>query len=183
MKCPVCRSISLESTELETGLRSYHCGGCNGNWIRFQDYDEWKRNHTEFEIKPPLPGQCGLEYDFKKPCLCPDCGAIIIKYKISSKIPFSIDHCSSCNGAWLDCNEWETLVQNNLYQQMNEFFTEPWQDQLKKDMTVLRFEEHYRNKFGEAEYEKLKGVREWVQASKLRSEMIAFITDEDPYKL
>lgn len=74
-------------------------------------------------------------------------------------------------------------MNNKLHKNMNDFFTAPWQNKLKEEMTKNRFAERYKNKFGAENYNKLKEIREWINSSELKNEMIAYLTDKDPYKL
>ncbi len=194
MKCPVCRTITLESDFNDNKLINHSCPQCKGSWIKYEDYEEWKRKNS---IDPKANGHAinsnstndgesneyMPEYDSKRACLCPDCGRILIKYLVTKDIPFYVDHCSSCNGVWLDKNEWDVLAKNHIHTKMNHFFTRPWQNRLREEMTKVRLEVHYANKFGTENYNKLKEIREWLKSSDLSSEMIAYLIDEDPYKL
>ncbi len=87
------------------------------------------------------------EYDSKKANLCPDCGRILIKYKVQPQIAFFVDHCGTCNGVWLDKCEWEELARANLHNNLNEFFTKTWQEKLKREMSKQRLEENYIKRF------------------------------------
>jgi len=183
MLCPVCKSTPLEDRELESGLKGYGCSNCNGSWIRYCDYEEWKNICTEENRYTSGPDIFNLEYDTKKASLCPDCGRILIKYKVSSSLPFYVDHCGSCSGVWLDQKEWEALLNSDLQYSINSFFTSSWQEKIRKEMTRKRFEDSYRNKFGEENYQKLKEIREWIYSSEQKGELLSYLIDEDPYKI
>ncbi|WP_010243538.1 TFIIB-type zinc ribbon-containing protein [Acetivibrio cellulolyticus] len=191
MKCPVCRTISLDEKTNESGLKVYSCSECKGIWVRFDDYVNWKsKEENEHLFEAGVSNVAGNEandympeYDSKKANLCPDCGRILIKYRVSSDIIFNVDHCGCCNGVWLDKNEWAVLVENKLHKKMNDFFTAPWQNRLKEEMTKSRFAELYKKKFGEESYNKLKEIKEWMNESELKNEMLAYLTDDDPYKI
>lgn len=183
MICPVCKNVSLSDSVLEYGLNGYHCAECNGNWVRYNDYRDWMEKKAFYNT--PILASMDLkpESDSKKACLCPDCGRILIKYRASIDLPFSIDHCSSCGGVWLDNMEWESLIKSNLHDQLYKVFTEPWQQKLKKDVSKKHIEEKYVKKFGNEDYLKLIEIREWIHKSNHKEEMLAFLLDEDPYIL
>ena len=182
MKCPVCRSYDLMLQDLHQGLKGYSCTQCNGNWVKYSDYDDWSRNTNDESINQEKLEEYLPEYDTKKVTMCPDCGKILIKYKVAKNIPFSVDHCENCNGVWLDKDEWDTLIQNNLHHHMMRFFTEPWQHKIKLEMSVAKFEEIYKNRFGN-DYDKILEIREWIRSNPKKDHIIAFITDENPFKL
>ncbi len=182
-KCPVCKTVDLQYTEEDLGLRCYSCSSCGGDWVRFEDYLSWKNRSSLEEAAFDPTHDYVPEYDSKMANLCPDCGKILIKYNVLPGLSFRVDHCGSCNGVWLDKNEWEALIKNDSHQQLNDFFTAPWQQKLKREMTRQRFEEHYIKKFGKDDYDKLKDIREWVRNSSFRDEAIAFLIDEDPFLL
>lgn len=183
MLCPVCKNIPLEDKELELGLKGYVCNQCRGCWVRYDDYERWRKSDMQSVSPIHNDPEFNLEYDNKKANFCPDCGRILIKYKVSGNLPFYVDHCETCNGLWLDRCEWESIVDNNLQDKVKDFFTQPWQEKIRKEMTAQRFEEVYQQKFGKADYEKLKEIREWICNSDKRDEIIAYLIDKDPYKL
>lgn len=181
MKCPVCKSVDLCESILNTGLKGYKCTNCEGTWIKFQDYEIWK-SEGKHEISENL-SQYMPEYDYKKAVLCPDCGVILIKYQVAKDIPFFVDHCGACNGVWLNKSEWENLIRNNLHYHMNSFFTKPWQARLRAEMTKERFDQKYSSSFGEKDYSKIKEIRDWIYNNPKKDELINFIIDKKPYEL
>ncbi len=182
MLCPVCKSAVLEDKELEDGLRTAVCPVCSGSWIRYPDYEEWKNNdHSNIDIGNFIIKEEGSES--KKACLCPDCGRIMIKHRVSAGLPFSIDHCNSCGGIWLYKGEWESIVASGLHLRVNEFFTSEWQDSIREEMTRMRLEEKYKARFGKENYLKLKEIREWIRSDVHKDEIIAYLIDDDPYKV
>jgi Uncharacterized protein conserved in bacteria len=183
MLCPVCKNIPLEDKELNLGLKGHSCSQCGGDWIRYSDYDDWIKTSKILNPTGLLENGYSLEYDNKKANICPDCGRILIKYKVSGQLPFYVDHCASCNGLWLDRNEWNGIVKKNLQYQVKDFFTSNWQEKIRREMSKQRFEDSYRSKFGEEDYIKLKEIREWIYKRKLKGEMISFLIDMDPYGL
>jgi Zn-finger nucleic acid-binding protein len=182
MKCLVCKTVDLQEQNIVPGLKVHNCSECGGNWLKFLDYLEWHNgNDTALEISSEEKKYLAIN-DSQNPKLCPDCGRIMRVYKVASNLSFRIEHCNSCYGIWFDKNEWETLKENRLHNQIDKFFTDSWQNKLKEEERRDFFESHYARKFGD-DYERLKSVREWINSSKEKSNMLAFLMDEDPYKL
>lgn len=202
MECPVCKDNTLIRKRTPESLGVHNCARCEGNWIRFDDYTDWhaetfgaNQNSNEFRIESDYakkenenisttaPGdEYTPVYDNKQAKLCPDCGRILIKYRVHKELDFYLDHCETCNGVWLDKNEWEALKRNNLHDRMNSFFTRPWQKRLNEESARDRFEKHYIVKFGYEDYNKLKDLKEWVDNHQNRDEMLAFLMDDNPFK-
>jgi Zn-finger nucleic acid-binding protein len=183
MLCPVCKNAVLYDKELELGLKGHTCNQCSGNWVRFHDYMLWKEESSKSSDLSVENQDYNLAYDNRKANFCPDCGRILIKYKVSGAIPFYVDHCAYCNGLWLDKCEWEAIVGHNLQYQVNVFFTSDWQKKIRKEMTAQRFRESYSRKFGEDNYAKLKEIRKWIVESNQKGEILAYLIDEDPYRI
>lgn len=176
--CPVCKSIGLKKVELQQGLPAYYCERCEGQWLKANDYQLWLSGDTGRENNELLDNDYLPKYDSKKASFCPDCRKLLIKYNVSNKIPFYVDHCRSCNGVWLDKHEWENLASHNLHTSINKFFTTPWQKKLRDELTKDSFIEHYKKKFGTEEYEKLIEIREWIYNSNQKEYLLNFLIDE-----
>lgn len=182
MKCPVCKNIILEKTNLMDNLYAFTCENCGGNWMRYEDYWKWYSQNTEEKVKwHEIKNHLDV-LDSTNAKICPDCGRILIKYKVDNRLDFYLDQCGGCNGIWFDKNEWENLKLNNLHNQVHHFFTKPWQKKLREEAARDKFEDKYIKKFGRWDYERLKEIREWIYKSSKKSEMLAFLIDEDPYK-
>lgn len=183
MRCPVCKDEKLIRADITSNLPAFSCSTCRGNWVRYVDYDNWNKNNNESNTATNQIGDYAPIYNSKQANLCPDCVRILIKYKIEKDINFSVDHCGNCNGVWLDSNEWEALITHNLHHLMHRFFTKPWQNKLREEIAKERFETQYQERFGLQEYEKLKEFREWLDSSKNKDAMLAYLIDRSPYKI
>lgn len=183
MKCPICKETRLEKRVLIENLYVFTCESCEGNWMRYEDYWRWHINNKskerkQFNIQNHLP-----VIDSTQAKICPDCGRILIKYKVDNRLDFYVDQCGSCNGVWLDKNEWENLKLNYLHNQIHHFFTKPWQKKLREEASRDNLQDKYIRKFGRWDYERLKEMREWIYKSGKKSEMLSYLIDEDPYKI
>jgi hypothetical protein len=74
-------------------------------------------------------------------------------------------------------------VERNLHDNLNEFFTRPWQDRLHAEETKSHIEKIYLEKLGEEDYERIKEVREWLRKHPNSGMLLAFLQADDPYKI
>jgi Zn-finger nucleic acid-binding protein len=181
-KCPVCKTAELSRQFLEAGLPAYECSKCSGLWIAANEYLAWvkSQNHQpidEVDIQPPVP-----RTDAKRALICPDCGHILLRYKIWPDIEFHLDRCANCNGVWFDLDEWEVLKAHHMHDKVNLFFTESWQQKLRQEETHRRFEHIYLDRFGLEDYAEIKRIRAWIRQHPHGEGLLAYLTDEDPYR-
>ena len=118
--------------------------------------------------------------EFELARLCPRDGRILIKYDVGHEIPFKIDRCGNCAGVWLDENEWEILKKCNLHDELNRVFTDYWQEEISREETKKTLEKMYREKFGADDYEKVREFKKWADENGKRSEILAYLDDENP---
>jgi Zn-finger nucleic acid-binding protein len=183
MKCPVCKKDTLVSLTLEDGLPAESCSQCGGIWISSNVYSMWLRAKSADAPEKPGARPFDPTWDTRTLKLCPDCGHILARYKIFPDVDFYLDRCHTCNGIWFDKNEWDALVARNLHDNLNDFFTHPWQEKLHQQETAHRMEEIYLSKFGQADYEHIQAVRAWLQDHPQRNMLLAFLQADDPYKI
>jgi hypothetical protein len=74
------------------------------------------------------------------------------------------------------------LQDHHLHNRINLFMTRPWQQKIRDAEAHHRFEQIYRQRFGEADYARIQEVRAWLCAHKERTALLAFLMSEDPYK-
>jgi Zn-finger nucleic acid-binding protein len=181
LNCPVCKTAELAGTELEPNLSSYNCPSCEGHWIRGKEYWDWveshgtnvaERLHEEEDLHLAEPGI---------PLDCPECRFRMVKYLIGRGLEFTVDHCVGCKGIWLDRNEWEALKKRNLHDDLHSIFTSFWQAGAHREGRKKRMEQIYQQRFGEDDYAEIKRIRLWLETKTNREELLAFLTDKDPY--
>lgn len=184
MKCPVCKSPQLGATDLEDGLRFFRCPECRGRWIRGAEYWGWLEQHG-----PNLPERSELSANdaglsLAEPGLhldCPECRFRLVKYLVGHGFSFTIDHCAGCKGVWLDRNEWEALKERNLHDDLNSMFTSFWQDAAEKEARKKRLERIYISRFGPDDYAEIERVRAWLATRDNKQDLLAYLTDKDPF--
>jgi hypothetical protein len=81
----------------------------------------------------------------------------------------------------LDKNEWESLKAADLHDEINQFFTKPWQQNIQSKEIASKFDAMYLERFGESDYQKIKEIRGWLQEHPNRNNLIAFLLDKDPF--
>jgi len=181
MKCPVCKSTELTSAQLDENLTALNCPDCRGNWIRGAEYWKWverhgsdlaeRLHHTEsLSLAEP-----GLPID------CPECRFRMVKFLVGRGLTFTLDHCEGCKGIWLDRNEWEALKKRNLHDDLNLMFTVFWQKEALRELRKKRMEEIYTSRFGADDYAEIKRIRWWLDTKTNREELLAFLTDKEPF--
>ncbi len=182
MNCPLCDAIALTEKTLDEGLIVHDCPSCEGRWLSFSNYWGWLEKQGE--ILPEKSGDSATldSIDTKQAMLCPECSHIMIKFKIGHGISFHLDRCGHCKGVWFDKNEWETLRERNLHDEIHRIFTTKWQKEIHSEMLAKQIKEVYEEKFGEG-YDKIKDFKSWVELQGEKSAILAYLTNEDPYTL
>ena len=183
MQCPVCKTKRCVTAELEEHLKTAHCENCGGYWISHEHYETWLKHHGE-----TLPEKSYSEVeldinDVQEAKICPDCGRILLKYKVGHGLNFFVDHCPGCGGVWLDTNEWEALQKKNLHDEIHKIFSTAWQNQIRGDQMAAKLDQAYSNRFGADTYQKAKDIRKWFQAQPQKQAILAYLADEDPYRI
>lgn len=181
LNCPVCEKSELVSTDLESNLTSFKCPDCGGNWVRGAEYWQWLEDHG-----PNLPerndqdsglslAEPGVHID------CPECRFRMVKYLVGHGFNFTLDQCGGCKGIWLDRNEWEALKERNLHDDVHAMFTAFWQAEAQKERRRKHLEEIYISRFGADDYVEITKIRAWLTSRPNRQELLAYLTDQDPF--
>jgi Zn-finger nucleic acid-binding protein len=181
LKCPVCENAELLRTELEPNLGSFGCYNCEGHWIRGKEYWPWVERHRTTYAERLKEDESLTLAEPAIPVDCPECRFRMIKYLVGRGLPFTVDHCMGCKGIWLDRNEWEALKKRNLHDDLHGIFTEFWQAGAKREQRKKKFQQIYIDRFGEGDYKKIRRIRHWLDTKTNRAELIAYLTDTDPY--
>jgi Zn-finger nucleic acid-binding protein len=181
--CPVCKTVMLEGALLERGLRAARCGMCVGVWIAAGDYQEWRRQGGTEQGGGEDEGAAIEAQDVNVAKICPFDGHILLRYKIGRGISFSLDRCNTCNGVWLDPNEWDVLKRHGLHAELSSIFTDVWQRRVRQEERRRAIEAIYVDKLGVEDYAEIRRVRAWIQGHPQRLALLAYLTDEDPYSM
>ena len=157
-----------------------YCTECNGRWLSSTSYWYW---HDTLKGERPENKYSDFTcevHDAPQAKICPDCGRILIKFKVGHGIDFKLDHCNGCNGVWFDKNEWEMLESRNLHDEIHKIFTTAWQNEIRLEEKNKYFDDMYRQKFG-SDYPKIKEFKAWIDAHEMKATILAFLSDPKPY--
>jgi len=140
------------------------------------DFLRWK------ESNEPTTDNVAVEIqETSKAMVCPKTGRLMTKYKISKDIEHRLDLSPSINAVWIDKGEWELLKENGLATKLNNIFTNHWQHEIRSQESADIIKALYKEKFGE-NYAALKEFRERLNSMSARSEALAYLMADDPYK-
>ncbi len=182
MKCTSCKTGELLPNTLEETLPCHTCNNCGGNWIKLEDYIKW---HNTQQPQQAVVDEIGVEVDAiesRQALLCPETGAIMTKFKITSDTDHRIDWCSQSASIWLDKGEWELLKKKGVADKLNQIFSRQWQAKIMAETARNTREAQLIEKLGEENYSRLKLVRTWLheQSDENKAIMISFLVARDP---
>lgn len=183
MKCPVCKQHGCEQVQLEGGLEAQRCDGCGGHWVALKNYEAW-RTALKADIPEQAPSAVKFEVnELAKAKLCPECGRILLRFKVGHGLDFFVERCGGCGGVWLDRNEWEALHARGLDDDLHRIFSPTWQEHIRTEALRQKIERIYEKRFGAEAYRKARDIRAWVQHHPEKRALIAFLTEDNPFGL
>jgi Zn-finger nucleic acid-binding protein len=182
MKCPICHDHILDPALLDENVPALICPGCEGVWLDANEYLGWLRNRGPALVEKPGEEELPV-WDTQELKLCPACGRILTRFRVVPGTRFYLDRCSNCNGVWFDRNEWDVLVQRNLHDKVNQFFTRPWQTRIQEEDTRQALDQLYLEKFGVEDYARVRDTWDWLWSHPQKSMILAFLQAEKPYEI
>jgi Zn-finger nucleic acid-binding protein len=182
MKCTSCNESNLMPSFIDNLFRAHNCNHCGGNWILIEDFLSWKEKNPEYSFAENIEYGEELE-ESAKALLCPVTGALMSKFRMSSKTKHRVDYSLSVGGIWLDAGEWELLKEEGLAGSLNILVTQSWQKKIRTETTKNNFSDIYAEKFGAESYAKIKEVRQWLQAQPQKADLRAYMLADDPYSV
>ena len=183
MQCTSCNTGHLKPSTLDTTLTCQTCSNCGGNWIKLEDYIEWLKTQTPQQA---VVDEIGVEVDTVESAqalLCPETGAIMTKFHITSDTDHKIDWCNHSSSMWLDKGEWQLLKNKGVADKLNQIFSSEYQQEIVEQTTRNSREMMMINKIGEENYSRLKLVRTWLheQSDENKALMVSFLVMRDPF--
>ena len=174
MNCPFCNRPTLARHELEPGLVAFGCPTCRGEWLRLTDYSTWRRTATESaandaagaEAADAPPGHARR---------CPDCHALLGRYRVGRGTSFHIDRCAQCNGTWLDRDEWQQLRRIGVALQLAAVFSPEWQQEARRAEQLAAHERRFATRIGKDDLERAREIRDWLANHPQRSALLAYL--------
>ena len=175
MKCPLCKTPSLDATVLAPDLEGCICGECNGVWIARTKYDAWRKRLPKDIPETASDAEFSVN-DTRVAKICPQCGHLLLPYRVGHGLAFSIDYCGACGGVWCDRNEWDAIKARNLHDNLHDIVSAHWQNAVRRADVDAAVEQTYRRVLGEA-YDKAAETRDWLRNHPQRSTLLAYLSD------
>lgn len=174
MQCPVDQT-TLRRTELDAGLPGYDCSRCSGHWLRFGDYLTWRERQRAEVAESPLDPESVVPAESSGgPRRCPDCGFLLITYRLGHGVSFALDRCGNCNGVWMDGSEWKALRERGLHDDLHRAFGPGWQFSVRESDRKARVEAQFERQLGD-DYRRARELADWVANHPKRSELLAYV--------
>jgi len=168
----------MTAVDLVSGLSGARCGECAGVWVGRGNYDSWRTKHPGDIPENPVPVQLAANEPHTSK-VCPQCGHLLLPYRVGHGLPFSIDYCGACGGVWLDPNEWDAIKAKNLHDNLHQIVSSQWQADVRHAEVQKAIEEAHRLHLG-ATYDKAREVRSWLRTQPQRTLILAYLSDEAP---
>jgi len=182
MKCTSCNEGELTPGFIDNLFRAHVCNNCGGNWVLIEDFLSWKEKNPEYQFADNV--KYGEELgESTKALLCPVTGALMSKFRMSSKTNHRVDYSFSVGGIWLDKGEWELLKGEGIAGSLNTLVTQSWQKNVRAETAKDNFADIYAEKFGSESYDKIKEVRQWLQSQPQKADLRAYMLADDPYSV
>jgi Zn-finger nucleic acid-binding protein len=179
MTCPACDRPTLVQQPLEPGLDALQCGTCHGAWVRLKSYLAWRErqqsadgdaNATDAPLtaSPSAPVANQLRR-------CPDCRAILGRWRVGHGASFQIDRCAQCDGTWFDDSEWQALRALGLAPQLLAVFSPEWQQGVRRAEQAEAQERRFVERLGDEDIARAREIREWLATHPRRAEVLAYL--------
>ena len=191
MQCPVCKKHMMNPVDLAPDLSGLGCSECAGVWIAGAEYDKWRARQPCELPEPPMTAQGAVAdtqktaqvavTDIRKTKICPQCGHLMLPYRVGHGLSFSIDYCGACGGVWCDRNEWDAIKARNLHNSLHDIVSTKWQTAVRRSDVQEAVEQNYKRLLGAA-YDKAFDLRAWLreQPQPQRSVILAYLSDSKP---
>ena len=127
MNCPKCKGYHLKPQKLDNGLVALSCDNCNGALLSIVQFIQWRATQKSSDVQSS--GICEID-ETSQLLHCLKCAGFMTKYKISNQTHNRLDLCFRCYETWIDSGEWQLLQQLDLYQRLDDIFSDQWQNHL-----------------------------------------------------
>ena len=180
MKCTACKKGNLINSYIEGSIPCHTCDHCGGHLLMLEHYLSWKDMNDQNTVVNETSIEISVE-DTTKAMLCPITGQLMIKYRISKDTDHHLDLSPSSHAIWLDKGEWELLKTAGLSYKLNNIFSDHWQNNIRFESSADFLSTMYQKKFGQ-NYALIKKFREHLSVMNNKSEVMAYLLSDDPYK-
>ena len=178
MQCPLCKKHAMSAVDLATDLSGLTCGDCSGVWIGRAKYDVWRARQPGDLPETPTTAQVAFT-DTHKAKICPECGHLLLPYRVGHGLSFSIDYCGACGGVWCDRSEWDAIKAKNLHDNLHDIVSAHWQNAVRRADVQEAIERTYKRLLA-AQYGKAAELRAWLREQPQKSLILAYLSDTKP---
>jgi Zn-finger nucleic acid-binding protein len=175
MQCPLCKKHTMTAADLVTDLAGQTCSECSGVWINRAKYDAWRAKQTGQLPETSTPAQLAVA-DTHKAKICPQCGHLLLPYRVGHGLSFSIDYCGVCGGVWCDRGEWDAIKAKNLHDDLHDIVSRHWQTAVLQSGVQESIEQTYARHLG-PNYAKAQEVRAWLRGQLQKALILAYLAD------
>ncbi len=183
MNCTSCHQGVLQNDYLDDLFPCFTCNHCSGNLVFLNDYLRWLENNNNKDAVSDVDTDVEVDTDdTKKAILCPKTSRIMLKYRISKDSEHRLDLSPSINAVWMDKGEWMLLKKAGLAGKLNKIFTHVWQRKIREDETSSTLIALYEKEFGD-HYTDIKAFKKIIDSMNNKSQVIAYLISDDPYKI
>jgi Zn-finger nucleic acid-binding protein len=179
MKCPKCKHADLRAARIEIDLPAAGCTTCKGALVSLLYYRDWAERHANDYVA--LAHDHSIAEDIQDTAtaiMCPKCGRLMTKYKISGAVSNRLDVCPGCDEAWLDGGEWELLKALELARKMPQVFTEQWQRTIRKQIAEDTRRGILRKAIGDEALNRTEEFKGWLNDHPRRNDILVFLHAE-----
>lgn len=174
-RCPKC-SRPFSPTLLAEGLSAKGCKSCGGALVDLLAYRAWAERAGIDASTDTKSGSAVAVDDTSQAISCPNCSAVMIKYRLSASADNKLDFCANCDEVWLDAGEWNQLADLGLRRTLGAVFTAPWQRHLREEIAERSRESLLRERFG-GDFERISEIRAWIQGHPQCEYILAWLRD------
>ena len=179
MKCPKCKTHELRAARIETDLPAAGCLNCKGALVSLLYYRDWAERHANDPVALAHDHSVAEEtHDTSTAIMCPKCGRLMTKYKISGAVSNRLDVCQGCAEAWLDDGEWELLKALELARQMPQIFTDTWQRNIRRQIAEDTRRSILRKTVGDESLKHVEEFKRWLHDQPRRNDILVFLHAE-----
>lgn len=175
MQCPLCKNHSLAPIELAPDLMGMTCDKCSGVWVDRAKYDAWRAKQPHDLPESSAPAQVTVA-EVHKAKICPQCGHLLLPYRVGHGLSFSIDFCGACGGVWFDRDEWVAIKAKNLHDNLHDIVSKQWQTDVRQTGLQDLIEQTYARQLG-TNYAKTQEFKVWLRAQPQKSLIMAYLAN------
>lgn len=88
-----------------------------------------------------------------------------------------LERCSSCRGIWFDRGEWALLADEQLLQNIDQFWTAEWRTRQRRLRSEREYERRLREEFGPELFDTLQSIATTLKGHARRSQALAFLRE------